>query len=210
MVWDTGIIPSYSDSIGILAVEQYVLTDPSTLEIPISFAPNTPLVSYPTDNCAAEFNTGSAIIEPQVVFPNFLNHTSGQLIVQPYLNSSSIAQAAGKPFMMFETNTASCGGFPGVSDSFGAALWALDYALTMAYSNFTGALFHVGGNNAFYNPVSRQARLSVWSTFPENWLIILLAAIFLLSSPLPLQISRERSNGPSARSTTLRSLWLKF
>lgn len=56
---------------------------------------------------------------------------------------------------MFETNTASCGGFPGVSDSFGAALWALDYALTMAYSNFTGALFHVGGQNVFYN-VCRQ------------------------------------------------------
>ncbi len=53
--------------------------------------------------------------------------------------------------MMFETNTASCGGFAGISDSFGAALWGLDYAMSMANGNFTGALFHIGGQNVFYN-----------------------------------------------------------
>ena len=52
---------------------------------------------------------------------------------------------------MFETNTASCGGFPGVSDSFGAALWAIDYGLTMAVSNFSHALLHIGGQNVYYN-----------------------------------------------------------
>lgn len=52
---------------------------------------------------------------------------------------------------MFETNTASCGGFPGISDSYGAALWALDYGLQMAYSNFSEALLHVGGQNVYYN-----------------------------------------------------------
>ena len=29
------------------------------------------------------------------------------------------------PLIMFETNTASCAGFSGISDSFGAALWAV-------------------------------------------------------------------------------------
>ena len=53
--------------------------------------------------------------------------------------------------MMFETNSASCGGFPGVSDSFGATLWALDYGLQMAASNFSGALLHVGGSDTAYN-----------------------------------------------------------
>lgn len=52
---------------------------------------------------------------------------------------------------MFETNTASCGGFPGISDSFGAALWAVDYGLQMAASNFTNALLHVGGQDVYYN-----------------------------------------------------------
>ena len=56
---------------------------------------------------------------------------------------------------MFETNTASCGGFPGVSDSFGAALWGVDYALKLASVGFSGALFHVGGQGVMYNPFLR-------------------------------------------------------
>lgn len=52
---------------------------------------------------------------------------------------------------MFETNTASCGGFKGLSDSFGAALWALDYGLTMAAVNFAEALLHVSGQGVYYN-----------------------------------------------------------
>jgi hypothetical protein len=128
MVWDTGFIAAYTNSLGALAVEH-----------------------YPDDNCGAQYGLG-AVKDPQTEFPNYLNHTAGKALVAPYLNSSQIAQAAGKPFLMFETNTASCGGFPGISDSFGAALWALDYGLQMAYSNFSGALFHVGGQNVYYNP----------------------------------------------------------
>ena len=52
---------------------------------------------------------------------------------------------------MFETNTASCGGFPGVSDAFASALWGVDYAMQLAHSNFSGALFHAGGQNVSYN-----------------------------------------------------------
>lgn len=88
---------------------------------------------------------------PQEVFPSFLTHTAGQNIVKPYLNSTLFAQTKNKKMLMFETNTASCGGFPGISDAFGAALWALDYSLQMAHANFSGALFHVGGQNVFYN-----------------------------------------------------------
>lgn len=106
--------------------------------------------SYPDNNCYAQYGVGSPVI-PQDIFASYINHTSGQSIIQPYLNSTAIAQAAGKPFLMFETNTASCGGFPGVSDSFGATLWALDYGLQMAYSNFSGAMLHVGGQNVYYN-----------------------------------------------------------
>lgn len=43
------------------------------------------------------------------------------------------------------------GQFAGISNSFVASLWALDYGLTMAYSNFTGANIHVGGQSTFYN-----------------------------------------------------------
>ncbi|KAF7325343.1 hypothetical protein MVEN_02635000 [Mycena venus] len=128
MVWDTGFISQYTDSLTALSVEH-----------------------YPTDNCFPIYGIG-VFHDPQTEFSDYLNHTSSVALCAPYLNSTAIAQAAGKPFLMFETNSASCGGFPGISDSFGGALWALDYGLQMAYSNFSGAMLHVGGQNVFYNP----------------------------------------------------------
>jgi hypothetical protein len=73
----------------------------------------------------------------------------------------------GKEMIMFETNTASCGGFAGISDSFGAALWALDYGLQMSYSNFSHALLHVGGRNDHYNaftaPPTNESDYNQWT-----------------------------------------------
>ncbi|KII84147.1 glycoside hydrolase family 79 protein [Plicaturopsis crispa FD-325 SS-3] len=158
MVWDTGFITAYSSSLKYLAVEH-----------------------YPDDNCGAQFGLG-AVKDPQTEFPNFLNHTAGKSIIAPYLNSSAIAQAAGKPFLMFETNTASCGGFPGISDSFGSALWALDYGLQMAYSNFSGALLHVGGQSVYYNPFTapptNQSAFHQWSVGPIYYATLIVAETF--------------------------------
>jgi hypothetical protein len=109
--------------------------------------------SYPTDNCQAQFDVGVAK-NSQNELPNYLTHNSVTTLVAPYINSTNIAQENGKPFVMLETNTASCGGFGGVSDSFAAALWATDYALQMAYANFSMAMFHTGGINVFYNVCS--------------------------------------------------------
>ncbi|PBK94950.1 glycoside hydrolase family 79 protein [Armillaria gallica] len=128
LVWDTGILDACINSLSALAVEH-----------------------YPNNNCYATYGTGS-FVDPQTIFPDYLNHTSGVSLVQQYLNSTSIAQTYNRPFYMLEMNTASCGGFPGISDSFGAALWALDYGLQMAYGNFSGAMLHVGGQNVYYNP----------------------------------------------------------
>ncbi|EJF60214.1 hypothetical protein DICSQDRAFT_155951 [Dichomitus squalens LYAD-421 SS1] len=129
-LWESGYLDAYSTSIGVIGMEH-----------------------YPDQNCAAEFPDGGfgPVKDPQAVFPNYLTHASGQQMVQLYLNTAGTAQQLGKEFMMFETNTASCGGFPGVSDSFASGLWAVDYGLQMAFSNFTGTLLHVGGQNVSYN-----------------------------------------------------------
>ncbi|KAI0651078.1 glycoside hydrolase superfamily [Trametes meyenii] len=154
----TGFLDSYASSVDIIAMEH-----------------------YPDQNCAAEFPTGGfgPIKDPQTVFPNYLTHASGQNMVKPYLNTAGIAQGLGKEFMMFETNTASCGGFPGVSDSFASALWAVDYGLQMAYSNFTGALLHVGGQNVSYNPFTPPpTNLSVfdqWTVGPVFYSTLFMA-----------------------------------
>jgi hypothetical protein len=156
-VWDTGIVSSYSSSIYGLAVER-----------------------YPNDNCAAVFpGAGFTPQNPQDIFINYLQHNYSTDLVAYYVNSTQFAAQNGKPFIMFETNTASCSGFPGISDSFGAALWALDWALTMAYSNFTAALFHVGGQNSYYNPFTppptNQSTFRQWTVGPVFYSALVMA-----------------------------------
>ncbi|KAJ7834157.1 glycoside hydrolase family 79 protein [Mycena leptocephala] len=120
------------------------------------FGPNLAFLAvekYPRDNCAAAFGGPDAVVtDPQSILPLYLTHDAHTELLAPYLNATAYAQTVGKPFLMFETNTGSCGGFNGISDSFTAALWGLDYALQMAHSNFSGAMFHLGGQNVFYNP----------------------------------------------------------
>ncbi|KAH8825418.1 hypothetical protein DL96DRAFT_1670520 [Flagelloscypha sp. PMI_526] len=123
-LWEKGLVDQFNNNIKYLAAEQ-----------------------YPDNNCCALWPSPTCTVpNPQDIFPAFLSHEDHvKKLVAGFLPSTLYAQSKGKPFLMFETNTASCGGFPGISDSFGAALWALDYGLQMAYGNFSGAMFHVGG-----------------------------------------------------------------
>lgn len=108
--------------------------------------------------------------EPQDILPYYLNHENVVELVQPYHNAGMIAQQYEMPFMMFETNTASCGGFPGISNSYVAAIWGLDYGLQMAYSNFTHAMLHIGGQNVFYNVSSFPSSLHLLLDAHVDWI----------------------------------------
>jgi hypothetical protein len=59
------------------------------------------------------------------------------------------------PIALAETNSASCGGMPGVSNAFASTLWGLDWLFSAAEDGFTGVNFHIsyrpGGSS--YNPV---------------------------------------------------------
>ncbi|KAG8706428.1 hypothetical protein FRC09_002416 [Ceratobasidium sp. 395] len=128
-LFNAGFIDRFKDSLKILAVQH-----------------------YPTNNCKINGN----ILDPQTLYPDFLKHGNSNFspvsMVNPYRQASAIAASKGKPIVMLETNTGSCGGFPGISDSFGAALWAADLTFQLAAANFSQALFHVGGQNVYYNP----------------------------------------------------------
>jgi hypothetical protein len=54
----------------------------------------------------------------------------------------SSAAAAGTPFVIAETNSASCSGLPGLSNTYAAALWAVDWVLLAAEKGATGIYFH--------------------------------------------------------------------
>lgn len=133
---------------------------------------------YPTNNCQVNGN----VIDAQTIFPNFLNHTLAQALTQPYMPLTPETLAAGKNIMMFEFNSASCGGFPGLSDSFGISMWMTDYALQMAYRNFTAALMHVGGQSTYYNPFtpppSSVASNYQWTTGSVYYSALVVAEAF--------------------------------
>ncbi|KAJ7081767.1 glycoside hydrolase family 79 protein [Mycena belliarum] len=160
-IWDVDFIPNHQKSLAALSM---------------SF--------YPNNNCAKVFGGANATnaVDPQTVFPSYLDHTAGQKIAATYLSSTALAQTVNLPFVMMETNTASCGGFPGVSNSFGSALWALDYGLQLAYSNFTNALLHVGGQGVYYNPFTppptNQSTFRSWSIGPIYYSVLAVAETF--------------------------------
>jgi len=52
------------------------------------------------------------------------------------------ADIGGAPLLISETNSACLGGFPGLSNSFAAALWVIDYMLTGAENGVAGMDFH--------------------------------------------------------------------
>ncbi|KAL7278756.1 hypothetical protein ACG7TL_007763 [Trametes sanguinea] len=173
-VWNTGFIQAYSDSLTALSVEH-----------------------YPDDNCAALYEGFGQPVDPQVAFSRYLNHTAGSSTISIYMNSTNVAQQAGKPFIMFETNSASCGGFPGISTSFGAALWAIDYGLQMGYSNFSHALLHVGGQNVYYNPFTapptNESSYHQWTVGPIFYSVLAVAET--LGSSNNSQIIDLQANG---------------
>ncbi len=63
-----------------------------------------------------------------------------------YAWAATVAKAGGapaRPVRVAETNSISCSGQKGVSDTFAAALWSVDHAYTLARAGLAGANFHL-------------------------------------------------------------------
>ncbi|KAG6914409.1 hypothetical protein DXG01_000534 [Tephrocybe rancida] len=88
----------------------------------------------------------------------------------------------GKQTVMMEINTASCVGFLGISDAFGAALWGIDYAFQMAVNKFgfamIFAMIYVGGETVFSNPFNPPPTTSdfrKWTVGPMYYTVTVAA-----------------------------------
>ncbi|CAE6411272.1 unnamed protein product [Rhizoctonia solani] len=104
---------------------------------------------------------------PPALFNQLLNHTAATSFAAAYVNAAQMVQAAGKEIIMLESNSVSCGGLDGVSDTFGSALFAIDNALQLASIGFSQVFFHSGGGAARYNaftlPPGNQTNLQQWT-----------------------------------------------
>lgn len=77
------------------------------------------------------------------------NHTVLWLNVSQYIPQIVASDRAGIPLVMGETNSVSCGGRSGISDTFGAALWAVDYVLLGASLGLQNIFFHLGAQSEY-------------------------------------------------------------
>jgi Glycosyl hydrolase family 79 C-terminal beta domain len=68
------------------------------------------------------------------------------------------SKSSGVPYRICETNSFSGGGRPGVSDTFAAALWALDYLCVLAWHGAAGVNMETGVNQlgfvSSYSPIA--------------------------------------------------------
>lgn len=77
------------------------------------------------------------------------NHTTLWLNVSQYVPQVAAADAANTTLVFGETNSVSCSGRSGISDTFGAALWSVDYVLLAASIGMPKVYFHLGAQSQY-------------------------------------------------------------
>lgn len=82
---------------------------------------------------------------------NFLDHSKTVELIDHYERETSATKQVGFTLHMGETGTVACHGEEGVSNTLGAALWELDYALTGAAKGFDRFMFHNGQGDYYYS-----------------------------------------------------------
>eukprot|EP01088_Endostelium_zonatum_P013530 TRINITY_DN2818_c0_g1_i1.p1 TRINITY_DN2818_c0_g1~~TRINITY_DN2818_c0_g1_i1.p1 ORF type:complete len:499 (-),score=79.48 TRINITY_DN2818_c0_g1_i1:80-1576(-) len=98
---------------------------------------------YPTDHCNGHTTTLELLLQDRAA--------AGQAgLVEPWVND---AINAGRKFVVGECNSVACGGQLGVSDVFGAALWATDFMFNLAAVRVDSLNFH-GGAGSPYTAIS--------------------------------------------------------
>lgn len=107
--------------------------------------------NYPLTTC----NNRPVTIQ-QLLAPDLMDrfNTSMQAL-------AAAAQQRHVPLALAETNSASCGGMPGVSNAFAAALWATDTLYSAAKGGLSGVNFHISyrpGGGSSYNPIDTYAQ----------------------------------------------------
>lgn len=77
------------------------------------------------------------------------NHSVIWTNISQYIPQVAAAERAGSRLTLGETNSASCSGRSGISDTFGAALWATDYVLAAASIGMDQVFFHLGHTSEY-------------------------------------------------------------
>jgi hypothetical protein len=103
-----------------------------------------------------------------------------------------VARAANTPFRLDETNTVSCGGVAGISDTFASALWAAGYLPRVMAMGVAGVNLHGNPSRCSgYSPVCAPgaAALSEGELVAQpEWYALLLVKELIGTRPLPTTV----------------------
>jgi len=123
------------------------------------------------------------------------------------LRYMTIARASELPFRLDETNTVSCGGVEGISNTFASALWAIGYitqsmSMGVAGINLQGNPANCGGYTPVCAPTAEDLAAGALDVQPE-WYALLLARALIGDRPLP--VSTYSRGRPNLQVTALRA-----
>jgi hypothetical protein len=100
---------------------------------------------YPFSNCRKK----------NVTATDLLSRATATVEAATLATAEAAARTAGVPFRLDETNSASCSGIKGISDTYASALWAIDFLLLGAQQGVAGMNFHgsLTGSCQRYTPL---------------------------------------------------------
>jgi hypothetical protein len=107
----------------------------------------------------------------------------------------AVSHASAIPFRLDETNTVSCGGARGISDTFASALWATDYIARAMAAGMAGINLHGNpANCAGYTPLcapTPQSLLSGGLRAQPEWYALLLDGALIGDRPVRAAVSEQ-------------------
>jgi hypothetical protein len=137
--------------------------------------------------------------QPPPSIPRLLSPQIRELEEASLRRYTFIANESEVPFRMDETNSVSCGGVPGISDTFASALWALSFmtkamSLGVAGINFQGNPINCVGYTPLCVPTAEAAAAGELQAQPE-WYALLVGRALLGERPIEQSVdSPEHTN----------------
>jgi hypothetical protein len=167
---------------------------------------------YPLSSCG-----GTEVMVSELLSPLLREHENAMLA-----RLLAIQRASAIPVRIDETNSISCRGQPGLSDSFASALWATDWTARAMSAGIAGLNFHdLLSQPGAYSPLVLQTGSSELHANPD-WYALLLTAPLVGARPVAASVqptssltaaafvTERHGSHPSPQTQGLRLLLVDF
>ncbi|KAL6705692.1 hypothetical protein ACN47E_006481 [Coniothyrium glycines] len=134
--WQTSVCGNLSTT-NIISAGVYF--DPTPMSIQALAAAEGNAQVYVKDYCSHNYPQSSNTAN----LTRLMNHAQIKTQIQPFAAEAAAAKSQNKPHIFGETNSATQGG-GGISPTFGAALWILDYVVQTVLQGTEALYFHQG------------------------------------------------------------------